>query len=235
MDLGEKELLGEYKFQASKHAVQMVRSGNVVGLGFGSTAIYALRLIGELITKGELKDIRAVPTADSIEKAAREHHIPVTKLGEIERIDITIDGADEIDPDLNLIKGGGGALLREKIVAQATKREIIVADHTKRSPQLGTNFNLPVEVLPFGWESQIDFLTELGSAPRRRMSIEGQPFVSDSGNFILDCKFGPISDLASLARRLESRAGIIEHGLFLALASDVVVAGPEGIEHLTRS
>jgi ribose 5-phosphate isomerase A len=187
-----------------------------------------------MIERGELEKIKAVPTADSIERAAHDHHIPTTDLGAIKSIDITIDGADEIDPELNLIKGGGGALLREKIVAQATKREIIVADHTKRSRQLGTNFDLPVEVLPFGWETQIDFLTELGANPRRRMSSEGHPFVSDSGNFILDCKFGPISDLDSLASRLESRAGIIEHGLFLALASEAVIAGPDGIEFIKR-
>jgi ribose 5-phosphate isomerase A len=235
LDPREKDLLDGYKHQASKYAVQMVRPGMVVGLGFGSTAIHALRLIGELIQKGELEEIRAVPTSDSIEKAAREHHIPITTLGEIKTIDITIDGADEIDPDLNLIKGGGGALLREKIVAQASRREIIVADYTKRSPQLGTNFDLPVEVLPFGWEAQIDFLTELGADPCRRMTSDDHPFVSDSGNFILDCKFGPISELDSLARRLESRAGIIEHGLFLGLASEAVVAGPDGIDHITRS
>lgn len=206
----------------------------IVGLGFGTTAIHALRLISEMLQSGELQEIRAVPTADSIEQAAHDHNIPVTTLGAVKSIDITIDGADEIDPELNLIKGGGGALLREKIVAQATNREIIVADHTKRSPKLGTNFDLPVEVLPFGWEAQIDFLRHLGAAPQRRMTLDGDPFISDSGNFIIDCKFGPIPALDSLARSLEGRAGIVEHGLFLGLASEAVIAGPDGVEHIER-
>ncbi|MGD8864861.1 MAG: ribose-5-phosphate isomerase RpiA [Anaerolineales bacterium] len=226
--------LDQYKIQACEYAVQYVESGMVVGLGFGSTAIHALRMIGQLIGNGELNDIRAVPTADSIEREARQNGIPIVELGEIKRIDLTIDGADEIDPDLNLIKGGGGALLREKIVAQATDREIIVADHTKLSPQLGTRFDLPVEVLPFGWGAQIEFLTNLGASVSRRSTVKGEPFISDSGNFILDCSFGPIQDPLDLAQALQTRAGVMEHGLFLNLASDAVVAGPEGVDHLRR-
>ncbi|MDF1500208.1 MAG: ribose-5-phosphate isomerase RpiA [Anaerolineales bacterium] len=228
----EHGALDRYKFHASEYAVQFVESGMVVGLGFGSTAIHALHLIGRKIEGGELHRIQAVPTAESIEREARQSGIPVVTLEEVERIDLTIDGADEIDPELNLIKGGGGALLREKIVAQATRREIIVADHTKLSPRLGTKFDLPVEVLPFGWGSQVEYLAGLGASSSRRMVEGDQPFISDSGNYILDCHFGPIGDLKGLARALERRAGIVEHGLFLSLASEAIIAGPEGVEHL---
>jgi ribose 5-phosphate isomerase A len=226
--------LKKYKIQASEYAVQYVESDMVVGLGSGSTAIQALYLIGKMIKSGELEGIQAIPTANSIEQAARDHGIPVVTLDEVKKVDLTIDGADEIDPELNLIKGGGGALVREKIIAQATDREIIVADHTKLSPQLGTKFDLPIEVLPFAWESHIPFLSDLGSNAKRRKIESGEPFISDNGNFILDCAFGPIGDLHSLARVLEQRAGIVGHGLFLNLASEVVVAGPDGINHIKR-
>lgn len=226
--------LDEYKYQACEFAVRYLDSGMVVGLGFGSTAIHALHLIADRIKEGVLKGVRAIPTAESIEREARRRGIPITTFADVKEIDITIDGADEIDPDLNLIKGGGGALLREKIVAQSTRREIIVADHTKLSDRLGTRFDLPVEVLPFGWETQVDFLGGLGAEAKRRIEPGGEAFISDSGNFILDCHFGPIEDLVGLGRQLERRAGIVEHGLFLGLASEAVVAGPEGIKHLVR-
>lgn len=230
----DKEVLDNYKFQASEYAVQFVDSGMVIGLGFGSTAIHALHLIGQQIEDGELEEIIAVPTAQSIEREARKHGIPITDLNENTQIDVTIDGADEIDPHLQLVKGGGGALLREKIIAQITRREIIVADHTKLSPQLGTLYALPVEVLTFGWRSQAGYLSNLGADVSRRMTKDDQPFISDSGNYILDCHFGPIEDLHRLASMLDRRAGIIEHGLFLNLASEAVIAGPEGIEHIKR-
>jgi ribose 5-phosphate isomerase A len=232
--MDQQQILDQYKVQASEFAVQYVESGMVVGLGFGSTAIHALRMIGKFIAEGELKDIRAVPTADSIEREARQNGIPTVELSESKQIDLTIDGADEIDPDLNLIKGGGGALLREKIVAQGSAREIIVADHTKLSARLGSQFDLPIEVLPFGWGTHLEYIADLGGLARRRSTIKGKPFVSDSGNFILDCKFGPIKDPFELARLLQARAGVVEHGLFLDLASEAVIAGPEGIKHLTR-
>jgi ribose 5-phosphate isomerase A len=231
---GSQASIDQYKFQASEYAVQYVESGMVIGLGFGSTAIHALHMIAGKIKQGNLVDIRAIPTADSIEHEARQRGIPLSTLEEVKKVDLTIDGADEIDPDLNLIKGGGGALLREKIVAQATGREIIVADHTKQSERLGTLFDLPVEVIPFGWEVQVEFLGELGAVAERRITDDGEPFTTDSGNYILDCHFGPISDLNHLASELERRAGIVEHGLFLGLVTEAIIAGPDGIKHLTR-
>lgn len=229
-----QEDLDQYKRQASEYAAQFIESGMVIGLGFGSTAIHALRKIGSMIEEGTIEGIRAVATSDSVERSAREHGIPVVNLDEVKHIDVTIDGADEIDPELNLIKGGGGALLREKIVAQATEREIIVVDYTKLSDELGTRFDLPVEVLPFAWATQMGYIADMGVSSRRRMMADGKPFVTDSGNFILDCEFGPIPAPFELARKLEGRAGVMEHGLFLNLTSEAVVAGPDGIRHLKK-
>ena len=149
-------------------------------------------------------------------------------------IDVTIDGADEVDPDLNLIKGGGGALLHEKIVAQASRREVIVVDDAKLSPRLGTHWAVPVEVIPFLWQSQARFLESLGARVTLRAGPEGRPFTTDEGNLILDCAFGPIAEVAELAALLNGRTGIVEHGLFIHLATDVIVAGQAGIRHLTR-
>ncbi len=224
----------ELKKIAGEKAVEFVESGMVVGLGFGSTAIHALRLIGELIRRGELEGIRAIPTAELIAEEARRAEIPLTSLEEHPRIDVTIDGADEVDPELNLIKGGGGALLREKIVALATTLNIIVVDERKLSPVLGTNFDLPVEIIPFGRRPLEEFLRSLGAEPKLRTKTEGTPFVTDSGNFILDCHFGPIVDSYALSAELESRAGIVEHGLFLDLASEVIIAAGDGIRSLKR-
>jgi ribose 5-phosphate isomerase A len=147
-------------------------------------------------------------------------------------IDLTIDGADEVDPALNLIKGGGGALLREKIVAQASRRVVIVVDESKLSAALGTNHSLPVEVARFGWESQQRFLESLGGKPTVRTAASGQPFETDQGNWILDCAFGPIADPEDLAAQLAARAGIVEHGLFCGIASEVIVAGENGVRSL---
>ena len=151
-----------------------------------------------------------------------------------QRLDITIDGADEVDPDLNLIKGAGGALLREKIVAQASERVVIVIDDSKLSPVLGTRASLPVEVLEFGWRSQLRFLDRLELHPRVRTGESADPYKTDSGNMILDCATGAIPDIHVLAAILGARAGIVEHGLFPGLATDIIVAGENGIRHITR-
>ena len=224
----------ELKKMAGEKAVEYIESGMVVGLGYGSTAIHALRLIGELIRRGELEGIQAIPTANLIAEEARRAEIPLTSLEEHPRIDVTIDGADEVDPELNLIKGGGGALLREKIVAQATLLNIIVVDEQKLSPVLGTNFDLPVEIISFGWRPLEEYLRSLGAEPQLRTKTDGAAFVTDSGNYILDCHFGPIDDPYALSAELKSRAGIVEHGLFLDLASEVIIAAGDGIRSLKR-
>lgn len=222
------------KRQAGELAVSFVESGMVIGLGHGSTAAFALRRIAQMLRDGQLRNILGVPCSTQVEHEARQLGIPLTTLDEHPVIDLTIDGADEVDPDLNLIKGGGGALLREKIVAQASRREIIVVDESKLSPALGTHRPLPVEVVPFGWRSQAAFVESLGARVVLRQDGAGHPLKTDQGNWILDCHFGPIADPWQLARKLEARAGIVEHGLFLALATEVIVAGAQGIRHLRR-
>ncbi len=223
----------QYKRQAAERAVeQYVRSGMVVGLGHGSTALWALRHIAALLDAGELKDIVGIPCSRRVEQEAAALGIPLGDLAAHPIVDVTIDGADELDEACNLIKGGGGALLREKIVAQASRQEIIIADHTKLSPVLGTNWAVPLEVIPFGWETHLPFLRSLGGGGHLRAGPEGAPFHTDSGNLILDWHFGPIPDPAALAAQLKSRAGIVEHGLFVGLVTEAIVAGPEGVRHL---
>lgn len=222
------------KRQAAEGAVEFVRSGMVVGLGHGSTANLAILRILSLLRAGELSDILGVPCSLQVETEARELGFPLTTLDEHPVVDLTIDGADEVDPLLNLIKGGGGALLREKIVAQASRREIIVVDDSKLSSALGTHRPVPVEVAAFGWRAQVRYLESLGARPALRRNADGTRFETDQGNLILDCDFGPISQPARLAAQLDARAGIMAHGLFLNLATDVIVAGDEGVRHLKR-
>ena len=224
----------ELKRTAAEAAVQQVKSGMVVGLGFGSTAIHALRALGIKLQSGGLQDVLGVPTAESIAHAAVDAGIPLTTLEDHPIIDLTIDGADEVDPQLNLIKGGGGALLREKIIAQASRRLVIVVDESKLSDRLGSLFKLPVEVLPFGWGSQVVFLEELGANVHMRRQEDGSAYQTDSGNYILDCDFGAIENLERLARQLEGRAGIVEHGLFIELADEVIIGLKDGLRTLKR-
>ncbi|MBV9608493.1 MAG: ribose-5-phosphate isomerase RpiA, partial [Acidobacteria bacterium] len=216
------------KRQAGEFAAAFVHSGMVVGLGTGSTAVFAVRMIARRIASGELTKISGVPTSSVVAAEASRLNVPLESDDIPRRIDVTIDGADEVDPQMNLIKGGGGALFREKIVAQASDRVVIVVDEGKLSPRLGTRHQLPVEVLRFGWRSQRRYLEDCGARVSVRTSGDGSPFVSDSGNMILDCDFGPIANPEALAAKLAARAGIVEHGLFVAIATDLVVAGAEG-------
>lgn len=226
--------IAQLKRRAAERAVEFVESGMVIGLGHGSTTIFALRRIARLLDEGELRDVLGIPTSSQVERDARDLGIPLTTLNDHPAIDVTIDGADEVDGALNLIKGGGGALLREKIVAQATRREIIVVDRTKLSPTLGVQWPLPVEVTPFGRRPQEMFLQSLGAQMVLRHAEDGAPLRTDQGNLILDCDFGAISSPEELAHRLDRRAGIVEHGLFLDLASDVIVGTEDGVRHLKR-
>jgi len=230
----ESESQANYKKEAAEYAVQFVQSGMTLGLGTGTTATYATRRISELYRSGRLRDIVAFATSRAVWHEAVRMGLPMLTEDLPQAIDVTIDGADEVDPQLNLIKGGGGALLREKIVAQASCREIIVVDESKLSPQLGTLRPVPVEVLPYGWQSQARYLESLGAKVTLRRTPDGCEFCTDQGNIILYSYFGPIADPAGLAEKLALRAGIMEHGLFLNLADDVIVAGPGGIRHLQR-
>ncbi len=224
----------QLKQEAAEFAVQFVQSGMVVGLGTGSTAIFATRKIGSLLRAGALTDITGFATSKATHDEAEQLGIRLMESSLPLAIDLTIDGADEVDPEFNVIKGGGGALFREKIVAQATTREIIVVDESKLSPCLGTQFALPVEVSEYGWRSQLRFLESLGAHAVIRTNKGGSQFVTDSGNMILDCNFGPIADVEELAAKLGARAGIIEHGLFIGITRDVIVAGAGGVRHLQR-
>jgi ribose 5-phosphate isomerase A len=229
MDKSEQDKL---KRLAAERAAALVEPGMVVGLGFGSTALWAVRRIGAALAAGELRDIVGVPCAEATAVLARELGIPLVGLGDVAQIDLTIDGADEVDPRFNLIKGGGGALLREKMVAQASRREAIAVDGSKLSPALGTNFRLPVEVVSFGLKATARFLEGLDATVELRRGADGGPYLTDQGNHIFDCAFGPIAEPEALATALERRAGIVEHGLFLGLATDLFVADGDGVRHI---
>jgi ribose 5-phosphate isomerase A len=226
--------IDEQKQAAGELAASWVESGMVVGLGTGSTAVHAIRAIGARIADGTLADVVGIPTSVASETEARAAGVPLTTLAEHPVVDLTIDGADEVDPQFDLIKGAGGAQWREKIVAQASVREVIVGDASKVVDVLGTNFAVPVEVSQFGWRPEADYLDDLGAAVEIRRGADGTEFVTDEGNWILDCRFGPIADPARLAAQLDRRAGIVEHGLFLGLATDLLLATDAGVEHRTR-
>lgn len=224
----------QLKELAAFSAVDFVQSGMVIGLGHGSTANLAIRHLGKLIGEGELQDILAVPCSRDTGLKAMDAGIPLTTLEEHATIDLTIDGADEVDPQMNLIKGRGGALLRERIVAQAGAREIIIVDDSKVSPVIGTKSPVPVEVIPFGWTSQAVFLEKMGARVALRKKKDGEIFTTDEGNFIIDCRFGPIDRPHDTADLLSRRAGIVAHGIWLGIATDIIIAGPKGIKHLKR-
>lgn len=215
--MNPKQLVGE-------KATEYIKDGMVVGLGTGSTAYFAIQKIGQMVREG-LK-IQGVPTSKATEQMALELDIPLLKMAEVTSIDVTIDGADEFDPNKQLIKGGGGALLREKIVASITKFYICIADHNKKSDYLGS-FPLPVEVTPFAWEVTRMQLEQLGCEPKLRMK-DGEVFVTDNGNYIIDCKFERIDSPVELNLKLNQLPGVVENGLFTNIASIIICNTPEG-------
>ncbi len=228
----ERNEIREYKRQAAEIAVDLLTDGMVVGLGSGTTASFAIQMIGEKLRRKHIKNIVGIPCSLQSEQLAKSLGIPLTNLKDHPKIDVTIDGADEVDPDLNMIKGGGGALLREKIVAQASMMEVIIVDETKFSPVLGTHFPLPIEVLPFGWTSQAKFVESLSAVWSLRKNPENTLFYTDQNNLIIDCHFGPIQNPDELAMQLSQRPGIIEHGLFIGLATEVIAAGKSGFQKM---
>ncbi len=230
--LQAKTDLNKQKQQAAEHAVQSIESGMVLGLGTGSTVNFALEALAQRLRDGDLRNIKGVPSSTDTESLARELGIPLTSFDEVNVIDLGFDGADEVDGSLRLIKGGGGALLREKVLAQASQRNLIIVDESKQSARLGSRWALPVEVLPFCWKLEAGYIQSLGAEVLLRRDSTGSPRLTDEGNVILDCNFGPIDDPESLDARLNQRAGIVEHGLFIGLASEVIIAGKEGIQVL---
>jgi len=221
----------EEKEVAGRAAAELVRDGDVVGLGTGSTAYFAVVALGERVKAG-LK-ITGIPTSLQTADLARAAGIPLTTLDEHPEIDITIDGADEIDSKLNLIKGGGGALTREKVIATASKKMVVVADSGKVVAVLG-KFPLPVDVIAFARAVIEKKIVALGGSPKLRCKGDGSPYVTDNGNQILDCSFGKIADPAELARELGSIPGIVEHGLFIGLATVALVGRGDRVEELRR-
>src|SRR5580700_5758104 len=229
--------MDELKRQAADRALEFVRDGMKLGLGTGSTAKHFVELLGARVRAG--LDVIGVPTSEATRADAIRCGIALTTLDEVDRLDLTVDGADEIDPSLNLIKGGGGALLREKIVAVASDRMIVIADDSKWVEVLG-RFPLPVEVIPFGLAATrralVEAFAESGVSGQMglRKAKDGHVFVTDGGHWIVDAHLGRITDAPRLAGLLNSIPGVVEHGLFIGLASTAILAGPQGIRVVER-
>jgi ribose 5-phosphate isomerase A len=217
------------KQAAARAGLKFVQQGQTVGLGSGSTAAYFVRFLAERVRAG-LK-VCGIPTSIQTQQLAASLGIPLTTLDDCQQIDVAIDGADEVDPHLQLIKGGGGAFLREKIIASAAKRFVIIADSSKRVTILG-KFAVPVEVVPFAQKLVAKEVEALGASVQLRTQAAGQTYVTDEGHHILDCHFGPIPDPAKLALQLESIPGVVEHGLFVNMADVVLIATGEEVTEM---
>jgi ribose 5-phosphate isomerase A len=220
----EKE---ELKKLAGEEAVKHIEDDMIVGLGTGSTVEYTLRKLGELVNEGF--KIKGIPTSVHTKRIAKGEKIPLTTLDENPEIDVTIDGADEVDSNLNLIKGGGGALTREKIIAFNSKKVIIVIDDSKVVKALGIDFPLPVEIIKFGWTSTKKILEEFGCNVELREIMKNEPYITDNGNYILDCEFERIDNPVQLEKDINSIPGVVENGLFINLVNKVIVGGKQGI------
>ena len=221
----------QLKRAAALRAIEEVEDGMVVGLGTGSTAGFVVEGLAARVASG--LRVVGIPTSERTAAQARRLGIPIATFAEHERLDLTIDGADEVQlGTLDLIKGLGGALLREKIVAAASDRVVIVVDQEKLVERLGEHTPIPVEVTQFGWQATAGALARLGCVPERRYGVNEQPFVTDGGNFILDCRFGPLADPGSTEQRLAMTVGTVENGLFVGRTSVVVVASMTGVEVL---
>ncbi len=221
------------KQTAGKKSVDFIEPGMVVGLGTGSTAKYMIEELGMRLKTGRLTNIRCVASSKQTEIQANQLGLPLTSFKNIKQIDITIDGADEIDKNLNLIKGGGGALLREKILAQNSRRLMIIADETKMSGFLGEKWSVPIEVLPFAWEIESMYLRSIGGEWSIRKAKSAEIFLTDQQNYILDCNFGVMQDPGLIAGKLDNRAGILGHGLFISMASDVIIGADDSWRHIS--
>ena len=215
----------EIKKLAGTAAIDLVEDDMILGIGTGTTAYWFIMALAEKVKNG--LRCKAVPTSKQTEALARERNIPLLTLNETDRIDLTIDGADEIDPALQLIKGGGGALLQEKMVAAASSRLVIIADHTKLVSCLG-KFPLPVEVIPYGWKQVQKHITATYNIDTTLRLKESQPFITDHGHYILDCHFGQITDAPALESVLNNIPGVVENGLFIHRAQQALAAFPDG-------
>jgi ribose 5-phosphate isomerase A len=219
------------KQEAARASLKYVRDSQIVGLGSGSTATFAIRMLGERVREG--MKIRGIPSSVASRDLAVEVGIPLITFEDAQQIDVTIDGADEFDPTLNLIKGGGGAMLREKVVASASRQLVIVTDSSKQVPMLG-KFPVPVEVITFAEPLVAKKIADLGAKVVQRQDKSGKPYVTDEGHHILDCHFGKIPDPSTLAGTLSEMPGIVEHGLFVGMANIVVMAKAGAVEEFRR-
>jgi ribose 5-phosphate isomerase A len=225
----EDSLVERLKQAAGESAARLVKPGMKLGMGTGSTVYYTIVAVGEAWQRGDLPGLTVVPTSERTATLARKYDLPLVDLSDCPTLDLTIDGADEVDPDLQLIKGLGGALLREKIVAFASRAMVVVVDGKKPTARLGTLAPLPVEVDPFGWRATEVHLGGLGSEPTLRVR-DGAPYRTDGGHYIIDCRFADgIPDPRSLQQRLRSIAGVLECGLFVDIAKYVIVAHEDGL------
>ena len=230
--MGPTAVTDPMKARAARAALTYVRSGMVLGLGTGSTADLVTRGLAEALQEGRLRDVVGVPTSRRTEALAAALGIPLRPLAEAGRVDLCIDGADEVDPALNLLKGRGGAFYRERLVAAAAERYVIVADQTKLVARLGERCPLPVGVEPSLWETVASDLRALGAEVALR-TAGGAPAVTDEGYYVLDCRFPPSASLPDLAPAVEAVPGVVDHGLFLGMADVVVVGGRRGTKVLT--
>jgi len=231
----------ELKKAAAEKAIEKVNDGMIIGLGSGSTVQFALELISEKIKSGELKEIVGIPTSKRTEEEAKRLEIPIVNFNELRNktysdkiIDLTIDGADEADYNLNLIKGGGGAMLREKIIAHASKKNVTIIDETKLSERVGIKSSLPIEVLEFSFENEKHFLESLGAEISLRKNYNDKNFITDNGNLILDAKFFVIENADELNIKLNNQPGILGHGLFVGICDEIICAKKNGVEILER-
>jgi ribose 5-phosphate isomerase A len=225
----------QLKKAAAEAAAAQVEDGMVLGLGTGSTANFFVEALGRRLAADGLR-ITGIPTSRQTEELARGSRIPLSSFAEHAQIDLTVDGADEIERGtLCLIKGHGGALLREKIVAASSRRMIVIADDTKLVDRLGSLVSVPVEVVRFGWQATARSLAKIGGNPSLRLGRDNTPYVTDGGNFIMDCAFGAIASPTEVAHQLDHIVGVVEHGLFLGYASEAIVAGRNGVKTYQRS
>lgn len=223
------------KQQAARFTLKFIHDGMVLGLGSGTTTSYFVEMVGERYQKGELKNIKAIPTSEKTASQARSYGIPLINLLDHPCLDVAIDGADQVDPKLNLIKGLGRALLREKIVESHAAKFMVIVDESKLAPRLGGQVPLPVEIVKFEAASHVIWLNSLGCRAELWIESTGTPVVTDNGNYLARCWFDSgIPDLPALARALADQPGIVEHGLFLDMATDVVIASQTGIRVMER-
>jgi ribose 5-phosphate isomerase A len=231
-EMVEPSVQNQWKKAAAEAAARLIEDGMAVGLGTGSTAAFFIEALGRRISEERLR-VTGIPTSMQTVEQARDVNIPLTSFADRTHLDITVDGADEVEGGtLYAIKGHGGALLREKIVAAASRRMVIVCDETKIVKKLGSLASVPVEVVQFGWEVTQRKLEDLGSKPVLRMTADRKPYITDGGHYIIDCAYGPMEKPKDVAHHLDHVVGAVEHGLFLGFAREVLVGGPSGVNIL---